>query len=50
MVLDISDNKLDGIEGKFFADPSFHIDNEELNEFEKLFPYKEKHVTDTQLK
>lgn len=50
MVLDISDNKLAGIEGRFFEDPAFHIDVNELNEFEILFPYKEKHITDTQLK
>jgi predicted N-acetyltransferase YhbS len=50
MVLDISDNKLAGIEGRFFADPVFNIDINELNEFEMLFPYKEKHITDTQLK
>jgi len=50
MVLDISDNKLAGIEGRFFEDPAFHIDAGELEEFEKLFPYKEKHITDTQLK
>ena len=50
MVLDLSDNNLAGIEGRFFADPIFEVDDRELDEFEKLFPYREKHVTDTQLK
>jgi hypothetical protein len=50
MGLDISDDNLAGIGGRFFADPVFNIDINELNEFETLFPYKEKHITDTQLK
>jgi predicted N-acetyltransferase YhbS len=50
MVLDLSDNGLAGTEGRFFEDPVFHVDADELDEFERSFPYKEKHVTDTQLK
>jgi predicted N-acetyltransferase YhbS len=50
MVLDISDNKLSGVEGRFHEDTAFKVDDRELDEFEKLFPPKEKHVTDTQLK
>ena len=49
MVLELFDGALDGITGKFYADNVFEIKNEELEVFEKEFPYKEKHVTDTQL-
>jgi len=48
MALELYENSLQGIEGKFYADPVFVTDNKELEEFEKEFPYKEKHVTDTQ--
>ena len=34
---------------QFFEDDVFQIDKEELEEFEKLFPEKEKHITPTQL-
>ncbi|WMW22930.1 hypothetical protein RE476_03650 [Methanolobus mangrovi] len=37
------------ISGKFYEDEVFNIENDELEEFEKQFPYKEKHVKDTQL-
>ena len=50
MALELYENSLKGIEGKFYPDSVFIIDNKELEEFEKEFPYKEKHVTDTQLK
>jgi predicted N-acetyltransferase YhbS len=50
MALDLSGDALAGIEGKFFADPAFEVDPRELCEFEKQFPYREKHVTDTRLK
>ncbi|MCE5265644.1 MAG: N-acetyltransferase [Deltaproteobacteria bacterium] len=50
MVLDISHNGLAGIAGRFFADAAFNINENELAEFETLFPHREKHVTDTQLK
>jgi predicted N-acetyltransferase YhbS len=50
MALEISDNSLNGIEGKFYYDPVFQTKSDELELFEKEFPYKEKHVTDTQLK
>ncbi len=50
MVLDLSGNRLAGIEGRFFADPAFEVDEAELDEFDTSFPPKEKHVTDTQLK
>lgn len=50
MVLVLYDDSLNGIQGKFFYDPVFQIETKELELFEKEFPYKEKHVTDTQLK
>jgi predicted N-acetyltransferase YhbS len=49
MVLELFDGALDGITGKFYADTVFEVKDEELEVFEKEFPYKEKHVTDTQL-
>jgi hypothetical protein len=36
--------------GKFYEDKVFQIEKEELEIFEKKFPYREKCVTDTQLK
>ncbi len=50
MALELYDGALQGIAGKFYADRVFEIDNQELEAFDKHFPYKEKHVTDTQLK
>lgn len=50
MALELYDGSLRGISGKFYEDEVFKIENEELEDFEKQFPYKEKHVTDTQLK
>jgi predicted N-acetyltransferase YhbS len=50
MALEMNRNSLTGIKGKFYEDKVFEIENEELEAFEKGFPYKEKHVTDTQLK
>lgn len=50
MALELYDGALQGISGKFYADSVFEVDNQELDTFDKQFPYKEKHVTDTQLK
>lgn len=50
MVLELYGDSLEGISGKYYEDSVFEIDKDELNVFEKQFPYKEKHVTDTQLK
>lgn len=50
MALELYDDSLDGIQGKFIEDPVFQIESEELELFEKEFPNKEKHATDTQLK
>jgi predicted N-acetyltransferase YhbS len=50
MALELYEGGLDGITGRFYADKVFEIEKEELEIFEKEFPYKEKLVTDTQLK
>lgn len=49
MALELYDDSLKGIEGKFYVDDVFETNSNELEEFEKKFPFKEKHVTDTQL-
>jgi len=48
--LDLSDNGLAGIGGRYYYDSVFNVSSSELDEFETLFPHKEKHITDTQLK
>lgn len=50
MALELYEGALEGIAGKFHEDLVFQIDPVELAAFEAKFPYKEKHVTDTQLK
>jgi predicted N-acetyltransferase YhbS len=48
MALELFDGALNGITGEFYADKVFEIEDEELEIFEREFPYKEKHITDTQ--
>jgi predicted N-acetyltransferase YhbS len=50
MGLELNKDSMKGISGRFFEDRVFHVSNDELEIFEKQFPKKEKHVTDTQLK
>ncbi|MFZ5967074.1 MAG: GNAT family N-acetyltransferase [Bacillota bacterium] len=50
MALELCEGRLNDISGKFYEDEVFHIEKEELETFEKEFPYKEKSVSDTQLK
>lgn len=50
MALELYDGGLSGISGKFYEDGAFKVEKDELGIFEKEFPYKEKRVTDTQLK
>lgn len=50
MALELYDGSLKGVSGKFYEDEVFKIEKEELEDFEKKFPHKIKHVTDTQLK
>jgi hypothetical protein len=40
--LELYPNALASVRGKFYEDKAFEIKEEELNEFEKLFPEKEK--------
>jgi len=42
MVLELYPNALAAVRGKFFEDKAFEIKEEELHEFEKFFPKKEK--------
>jgi len=48
MALELYDNSLDGIQGRFIENPVFQVESEELESFGKEFPDKEKHGTDTQ--
>jgi len=50
MALEVQEKGLTNVNGKFFEDESFSIDEAELFEFEKQFPFKEKLVTETQFK
>jgi predicted N-acetyltransferase YhbS len=49
MGLELAPGRLAGIAGNFVEDEAFQVESGELEEFEKLFPKKEKHVTSTQL-
>jgi predicted N-acetyltransferase YhbS len=49
MVKELQRDGLKEIQGKFYEDRSYSVDADELLEFEKQFPYKEKHITATQL-
>lgn len=42
MALELYEGSLKGISGKYYEDPVFKINQEELDNFEKKFPYKEK--------
>ena len=50
MAKELQRDGLKVIQGKFYEDESYSVDTLELLEFEKQFPYKEKHITATQLK
>lgn len=50
MALELQQNGFENVTGKFFEDDVFVTQPDELIEFEKQFPYKEKLVTDTQFK
>ncbi|NPE28810.1 N-acetyltransferase [Methanococcoides sp. SA1] len=49
MALELYHGSLDTISGKFYASDLFEINEEDLDNFEKEFIPKEKHVLDTQL-
>ncbi len=48
LVLELQENALKGIEGKFFEDETFYPDELECEKFDKTFIEKEKLVTDSQ--
>lgn len=48
MALELQEGALNGVSGKFYEDKVFQIEEEELEAFEKRFPYREKHTTETQ--
>jgi len=48
MALQLKENGLEKLKGKFYEDPAYMIDKNELTEFEKKFPEKEKKKTETQ--
>ncbi len=50
MALPLYEGALNGISGRFYEDDVFQVDPMALDEFDKAFPYREKHITDTQLK
>lgn len=50
MILELQKGSLNGIKGRFYEDKVFEINESELEAFEKEFPFKEKHITDTQFK
>lgn len=50
MAMELSADSLQGITGRFYEDAVFHVDKEELDAFERKFPYKEKHVTKLQFR
>lgn len=50
MALELFPGALRGVTGKYYDDPVFQIDPAELEAFDQKFPFREKHVTDTQLK
>lgn len=50
MVLELYDWGLNWISWRFHEDKVFEVNKDELESFEKWFPYREKHITDTQLK
>jgi len=50
MALELFPRSLEGVTGGYYQDNAFDIDDRELDSFEKNFPPREKHVTDTQLK
>lgn len=49
MALELDKGSMKNTSGKFYASDLFEVSEEELENFEKGFPKKEKHVTDTQL-
>jgi predicted N-acetyltransferase YhbS len=49
MRLELAPGRLKALRGRFFEDEAFQVDAAELEEFEKLFPNREKHKLPTQI-
>ncbi|MBP8082287.1 MAG: N-acetyltransferase [Spirochaetes bacterium] len=49
MTLELYEDSLKNISGRFVADAAFESDQNELELFDKKFPFKEKHITSAQL-
>jgi predicted N-acetyltransferase YhbS len=49
MGLELAPGRLKRVSGNFIIDDVYYVSVEELEEFEKFFPKKEKHITSTQL-
>lgn len=49
MALELFEGALKGTTGKFYEDDVFMTTDEEVEAFEKEFPKREKHITDTQI-
>ena len=49
MALELSPDSLRNINGAFFADPAFNIDDADAEEYNKAFPTRKKHVCKGQL-
>jgi predicted N-acetyltransferase YhbS len=48
MALELQEKGLENVTGRFIEDAAFEVQPDEVIEFDKDFPYKEKLVTDTQ--
>ena len=49
MGLELFKGSLNNINGKYYYDKVFETNKDELDEYEKLFPYKQKHKLNTQI-
>lgn len=49
MLLELQPGSMSSVEGEFHTDPAFEVGSEEVEEFDRRFPFREKHITDTQL-
>lgn len=49
MAMELYPDALKDISGTFHEDPVFEVSQTDIDKFDENFPYKEKHVTDTQL-
>jgi predicted N-acetyltransferase YhbS len=49
MALELQENSLRGIRGRFYADEAFKVDEKGFEAYDRQFPYKEKHKREGQL-